>query len=130
MLSVALRAWAGEPLKAGLAEAVVLQCHETEVVQALLASDALKPHLLGKIGPGAILINRAGMSAVKEVLAWMGLTVSDDLVAYWPVATSIRDTVAHLAPTADRRREVARQADWSTRAMAMRSVLEGVARRW
>ena len=73
ILVVALRAWAGESAKAGMAEAVVLRCAQTEVLSALLAAQALKPHLLGQIGPDALLVKPESVAKVRAVLEWAGI---------------------------------------------------------
>lgn len=76
LLLVALQAWMGAPAEVGLSTAVVLQCTQPAALDALLKSKALKPHLLGRIGPDAILVKSADVDAVRAVLAWAGVPVS------------------------------------------------------
>ena len=81
ILTVALRAWAGEPAAAGMGEFVVLQCRQSDLLDALLTSQALKPYLLGRIGPDTILVDRANVDKVRAVLNWAGIQVSTKIAA-------------------------------------------------
>lgn len=72
LLMVALQAWAGGTIEASLSTVVLLQCQQSAILETLLTSQALKPHLLGRIGPDAILVKSADVKKVKAVLDWAG----------------------------------------------------------
>ncbi len=81
ILVVALRSWAGEKTLANIAETIVLQCPQSGVLDAILASQTLKPYLLGRIGPDAILVRSSEVEKVRDVLKWAGIQVSAKLTA-------------------------------------------------
>ncbi len=80
LLRVALKAWANKPAQAELAEVLVLRCTNPDVMEALLTSTALKPHLAGMIGEDAILIKSASADAVRAILKWTGINISTEMM--------------------------------------------------
>ena len=82
LLTVALRAWMGESIAAGVGEIVVLQCLQTDVLDALYTSSALKPYLIGSIGPDTILVKRADVPHVRAILDWAGIQIADKILTY------------------------------------------------
>ena len=76
MLLVALQSWTSAPVNVSLATAVILQCTQPEALDAMLNSEALKPYLIGRIGPDTILVRSTEADAVRAVLVWAGVQVS------------------------------------------------------
>jgi hypothetical protein len=79
LLSVALRAWAGDRPKAELARITVLRCTRPVAFAAIASSPACKPYLLAKLAPDLLLIDGRYVELLKEQLAWAGLDVANIL---------------------------------------------------
>ncbi|MCW3055311.1 MAG: hypothetical protein JWN14_4481 [Chthonomonadales bacterium] len=75
LLLIALKAWTGTTTNASLTTVVLLQCTQPAVLDALLQSRALAPHILGRIGADGILVKSAEADKVKAVLEWAGVQV-------------------------------------------------------
>ena len=79
LLSVALRAWAGDHPKAELARITVLRCTRPVVFAAIAGSPACAPYLRGTLAPDLLLVDERYVKPLKEQLAWAGLDVADIL---------------------------------------------------
>jgi hypothetical protein len=76
LLGVALRAWAGEQAAVALAHVVVLRCPQPEVFAAIAGSALLRPYLRGTLAPDVLLVDERHVAALRERLAWAGLTIT------------------------------------------------------
>ncbi len=80
LIEVALLAWTRKLPAVEMAKVMVLRCREPEVFEALATSEMFKPYWLGKLAPDLLLVDSGQVKAVKKQLAWVGLSVSDELV--------------------------------------------------
>ena len=75
ILLVALRSWAGESHGVKMTKAVILRCSKPEVMRAIVGSKALKPHILTRLAPDAILVDGESADEVRAILDWAGVHV-------------------------------------------------------
>lgn len=73
LLKMALRNWVAAKTSLKLGDALVLQCRNAETVAELLASPALKPYIIGILGPGTLLLKRDHLQEVEKLLSWAGV---------------------------------------------------------
>jgi hypothetical protein len=78
-LEIALRAWAGETMRAALVDVVMLQCNQPAVFAAIVGSPRLRSSLHGELAPNLLLIDRAKVEAFQTQLRWAGLTLTTEL---------------------------------------------------
>jgi hypothetical protein len=79
LLEVALRAWAGKAPAVALATVTALRCPQPEVFRAITGSQLLAPYLRGALAPDVLLVDSERLAALRERLAWAGLSVSETL---------------------------------------------------
>jgi hypothetical protein len=79
LLEVALRAWAGKAPSVALQTVTALRCTQREVFTALAGSELLAPYLRGVLAPDVLLVDTDQLAALRECLAWAGLSISDML---------------------------------------------------
>ncbi|MCL5960907.1 MAG: helicase-associated domain-containing protein [Chloroflexi bacterium] len=80
LLAVALRAWSGETLPVELAPVTILRCSHPELFAAIVHSGRFRPCLRGQLAPDVPIVDAERLSGLREALAWVGLSVSKDLV--------------------------------------------------
>ena len=79
ILEEALYAWAGKPMPAALADAMVLQLPRTEQFEAVLHSERFRPYLLHSPGPGWLLVRREKRKELRALLEEMGFAVQGEI---------------------------------------------------
>jgi len=77
VLTVALRAWAGAPAQTELGRISILRLADPNVAQALLASKRFSPLIRGQAGDHILLIERANLTKIRELLQWAGITAAE-----------------------------------------------------
>lgn len=80
LLGLALRAWAGRPGRAALAEVAVLRCTDPELFAALAGSELLRPYLRAALAPDLLLVDPRTIAELRARLAWAGLAIGDRLL--------------------------------------------------
>jgi hypothetical protein len=79
LLEVALRAWGGRAPSVALQTVTALRCVQREIFTAIAGSSLLAPYLRGTLAPDVLLVDPERLAALREHLAWAGLSVSETL---------------------------------------------------
>jgi hypothetical protein len=81
VIEQALVAWAGEPMPAALADAVVLHLGVREQFDAVRKSERFRPHVVRRLGTGWLLIRRESREEVTAMLEELGFVVARDFTS-------------------------------------------------
>lgn len=77
VMAVVLRAWAGAPAQAELGRISMVRLADANVVTALLASKRFAPLILGQAGEHILLIDKANLENMRELLSWAGISATE-----------------------------------------------------
>lgn len=77
VLTVSLRAWAGERIKTSIGRISVLQFEDAQVTEALKNSSRLATYIVGSIGATTLLIKQSDLKKVRALLTEVGLDAQE-----------------------------------------------------
>jgi hypothetical protein len=74
VLKLAMRSWAGDPPQVALGRISILRLADPDVANALISSRRFLPLIRGQAGDRLLLIERANLPKIRELLQWAGIT--------------------------------------------------------